>query len=398
MTVSDRNPERVQHSHFDLIIVGGGVYGIALVLEAAERGLKPLLLEKGAFGEATSRNSLSIIHGGLRYLQTLDLCRFHESVQERKWFLKTFPDLVKPLTCLMPLYNRSIHRTWIFRFALFLNAFLSWNRNNGMSQDQHLKVGRVLSPRETLAYFPDVDTQGLKGGALWYDAFMTDASAVLAAMLQRAVKKGAQTLSHMEAKELIRENSKVQGVNTLDRVTQQWYRFQAPVVVNCAGPWCREVAKKMDRDIPRLFHTSMAFNVLLDRKPLSDLSLAIMPNKANPRTYFLRPWKARILAGTFHTTSNNGSEGPEPREEDLNTFLEDLNLAVPGLNLKRSEIVQVYCGLLPAKREDSAELSRREVLIDHGHHGGPRGLFSVSGVKYTTARLVAEKTLKMIYG
>jgi len=394
----EQDRKRAQHSRFDLIVVGGGVYGVALALEAASRGLKPLLLEKGNIGEATSRNSLSVIHGGLRYLQTLDFHRFYESVRERKWFLETFPELVKPLPCLMPLYNRSFHRTWIFRFALFLNTLLSWNRNIGVSKDNQLKAGGILSTRETIAYFPGVDVRGLKGGAVWYDAYMTDSSAVLVEMMRRATAKGAQALSNMEAKELIREKDGVQGIHALEPGSNRLFRFQAPIVVNCAGPWCREVARKMDRDIPQLFHTSMAFNILLDRKPLSNFSLAIIPNKANPRTYFLRPWKDKILAGTFHTTWNSGPEKPKPREEDLHTFLEDLNLAVPGLNLKREELSHTYCGLLPAKTEGSAELSSREVLIDHNRHGGPKGLFSVSGVKYTTARLVAEKTLGMIYG
>ena len=106
---------------FDLIIVGGGVYGIMLALESARRGLKALLLERGDFGGATSRNSLRIVHGGLRYLQTFDLLRFREHVSERRWFMRHFPDLVEPLACLMPLYGKGIYRTSVFRAASALN-------------------------------------------------------------------------------------------------------------------------------------------------------------------------------------------------------------------------------------------------------------------------------------
>jgi glycerol-3-phosphate dehydrogenase len=105
--VIERAVDRASAGDHDLIVVGGGIYGIALALEAARRGLKTLLVERADYGGATSWSNLRILHGGLRHLQNLDLVRFYESVGERRWFLRHFPDLVRPLPCLMPLYGRA---------------------------------------------------------------------------------------------------------------------------------------------------------------------------------------------------------------------------------------------------------------------------------------------------
>ena len=125
----ERDIAKAKSKNFDAIIIGGGFYGVMIAYEASCRGLKTLLLEKGDFGSATSFNSLRIVHGGLRYLQSLDLHRFKESVGERKWFMKNFPNLTKPISCLMPLYNKGLQRNSIMWAALNLNDLLSTNRN-----------------------------------------------------------------------------------------------------------------------------------------------------------------------------------------------------------------------------------------------------------------------------
>ncbi|MFB3103980.1 MAG: FAD-dependent oxidoreductase, partial [Pseudomonadales bacterium] len=112
------------NDQFDLIVVGGGIYGACLVLESARRGLRPLLLERDDFGGGTSWNSLRIVHGGLRYLQHLDLARYRLSASEQAWWLNQFPDQVQPLSCLLPLYNRGLRSTHLMRAALWMNNHL----------------------------------------------------------------------------------------------------------------------------------------------------------------------------------------------------------------------------------------------------------------------------------
>lgn len=121
------------------------MYGVALAMEASKRGLKNVVIEKKDFGWATTYNHLRTLHGGLRYLQNLDLPRFFESVRERHWFLRNFPGLVRPLPCLMPLYGQGVYRPSVFRAALALNDLLSWRRNQGVAAGQRLPAGTVLN-------------------------------------------------------------------------------------------------------------------------------------------------------------------------------------------------------------------------------------------------------------
>jgi glycerol-3-phosphate dehydrogenase len=392
-----RDPGSASHADHDLVVVGGGVQGVALTLEAARRGLRPVLLERGDFGGETSWNSLRIVHGGLRYLQSLDLGRFRESVTERRWWLANFPDLVKPLPCLMPLYGDGPHRPGILRLALLANDLLSMRRNEGVAPDLVLNRGRLLSARETIERFPAVNRDGLQGGALWYDAAMPDSERLLVEMLRWAADCGGVALNYIEARRMLQREGSAAGVEALDRLSGQTLEFRAPVVVNCAGPWCREVARRFDRDIPRLFNFSIAFNVVLDMKPLSEAALAVKPGTRKGRHYFLHPWKGMTLAGTFHAPWPEAREPGREGEPLVGAFIADLDRSLHGLEITRKKVIRVQWGLLPARRAGAAETAARAVIHHHGDGPGPGGLFSVSGVKWTTARLVAEKTLRHIF-
>jgi glycerol-3-phosphate dehydrogenase len=392
-----RDPKKATGTDYDLIIIGGGIYGAMLSLEASQRGLKSLLLERDDFGEHTSYNSLRIVHGGLRYLQKLDLRRFNESVQERRWFLKTFPGLVKPLPCLMPLYGKGMKRPGIFRVALLINDFLSRKRNADIQTEQLLDAGGVISSREVQQLFPMVDSQGLAGGAIWHDACMPDSQRILMQVLLWASELDATQLNYVEAADLLVEGGTVRGVQAVDKTTGDKLQYNAPVVINAAGPWSGEIAKKFHRDEESLFIPSLAWNVLIDRKALSSHALAVTPRKPGSRTYFLVPWKGRIMAGTGHAPLDKVVKYPHPSEKQLDDFISDINHAIPGLHVTGKDIAHVYCGLLPAAERGSTELSVREVILDHTRNGGPAGFYSVSGVKLTTSRLVAEKTLTQIF-
>ncbi len=392
----ERDPGEASRAAYDLLVVGGGIHGVALALEAARRGLRPLLLEKGDFGCATSWNSLRIVHGGLRYLQTLDLRRVRESVAERRWYLSRFPDLVFPLPCLMPLYGDGLRRPGVLRLALALNDLLSRPANEEVSAARPLARGRVLSVRETVEMFPAVDRERLKGAALWHDAVIPNLQRLLIEMLHWSCACGARALNYVEGKRLVLRDGGTAGVEAVDNESGDALLFQAPVVVNCAGPWCREVAERFDRDVPGLFAFSIAFNALLDKEPLSDAALAVTPKGREGRTYFLLPSNGRILAGTFHAASTGSPPDGRIEAAMVDAFLGDLNAAVPSLALSGEDLLRLHWGFLPARRPGSPEQAVRDVIHHHADHGGPRGLFSISGVKYTTARRVAEKVLRRI--
>ncbi|CAN5205452.1 hypothetical protein BH23GEM4_BH23GEM4_20770 [soil metagenome] len=393
-----RDPHAFAADEYDLVVVGGGVYGITLALEAARRGMRPLLLERGDFGGATSWNHLRIVHGGLRYLQLLDLRRFRESVAERRWFLRHFPELVRPLPCLMPLYGDGLRTPAVMRAALAMNDLLSARRNVGVRDDAHLPRGRVLNPAETAAMFPLVERSGLRGGALWYDAVMTDPQRLLMELLRWACVSGARALNYVEAVGLLEEDGRVTGVEGHDHVGAETLRFRAPVVVNCAGPWSRSLARDFDRDLPRLFRSSLAFNVWLRRAPSWEVAVAVTPRQPGARTYFMHPWHGGVLAGTYHGPWEGDADAVAPTAAPIEELLSDLNAAVPGWGLRRDDVGEVYAGLLPVDRDGTIEITKHPEIHDHGTAGGPAGLYSVSGVKFTTARDVAERLLRRIAG
>jgi glycerol-3-phosphate dehydrogenase len=297
--------------NYDLIIIGGGIYGVMLALEAGQRHKKALLLEKDDFGGATSLNHLRTIHGGLRYLQSLDLPRFFESVHERRWFLANFPALVHILPCLMPLYGRGLKRPLIMAPALLLNDILGLARNRGVSSRKRLPRGRLVSSSFTSNAFPQVDGKGMQASALWYDGFAPEHQRLFMEILRWACALGAVTLNYVQAESLLLQHNQVHGVLAMDMPSGQHYEFRSPVVINAAGPWCRQLSQKFDRDHPGLFPKNLLlFNILFKRKALSEYALALTPPAPSPtrgraqppsrgnHTYFVQNWKNRLLAGT----------------------------------------------------------------------------------------------------
>lgn len=396
MSKIKRDIREAQNENYDLIIIGGGFYGVMLAYESSCRGLKTLLLEKGDFGSATSFNSLRIVHGGLRYLQSLDLLRFKESVGERKWFLKNFPNLTKPIACLMPLYNKGLQRNSIMWAALNINDLLSISRNKSINNGNNLLNGKVISSKKVKEIFPMVDTNELKGGAIWNDGAMDDSQLVIMEILKAAANNGCDPLNYLKVTDVNTRGEKITGVTAIDLETNSEIEFKSSLVINAAGPWSRELAKSFHKDYEDLFKYSIAWNVLFDVDALSEHALAITPPKDNAKAYFLRPWKGKLFAGTTHQTWDGVEDIPRPTEESIENFIDDLNLSIPTLNLTKDKILQIYSGLLPAKEQGTNEIAVREIIIDHGKEGGPKGLYSLSGVKLTTSRLVAEKVLNIV--
>jgi glycerol-3-phosphate dehydrogenase len=398
MATIRRDPPSAAKERYDVIVVGGGIYGVMLAYEGSRRNLKILLVEKDDFGGATSANSLRIIHGGLRYLQTLDLPRFRESVAERRWFLSNFPRMIRALPCLMPLYGEGLRRPSIFRVALFLNDFLGRLPGDVPSRSaSEFPPGEVIDAEQVRRIYPTVDPKGLEGGAIWHDAFMPDPQRVLFAVLRKACSRGTTALNYMEAMELLKIGNTAAGIKVVDRENDNTYEYLAPVVINATGPWCERLSDRFGCHRPGLFRRSVAWNVLLDRKPASDHALAVKPNVPDAQTYFILPWKGRMLAGTGHAPFPGEGDTPAPSEEQLLGFLKNLNMSMPGLGATGTDILNVYSGFLPVTNVGGTTLTTREVIFDHGRNGGLHGLYSVAGIKFTTARKVAGKTLSMIF-
>jgi glycerol-3-phosphate dehydrogenase len=358
----------------DLIVVGGGIYGMTLTLEAARRGLRPLLVERDDFGGATSLNSLRILHGGLRYLQHLDFRRVFESIEQRSWFMENFKPLCRALPCLMPLYGKGLKRPFIFRGALTLNDLLG--------RKSPIPGGRVLNADETIGRFPLVRREGLRGAALWHDGQVLSPQRLHAELLRWAVERGARVLNYVEAISLKREGSKAAGVVTTAG------EFSAPVVINAAGPWSPEVARRFGCQQTELMTPSLTFNVLLNVPPPSEAAVAV----EGSRMYFVTPHRAGLtFAGTVHQVWEGLSE---PAEAMLEEFIADLNRAIPGWGVGTSNILRVTAGVLPSKGAGEADMAHRSNFVRHE----TEGLFSVCGIKYTTAQRFAVEVIDRIFG
>jgi glycerol-3-phosphate dehydrogenase len=369
-----------------------------LAMQATARKLRPLLIEKHDFGGQTSFNSLRIIHGGLRYLQSLDFPRYFESTRERRWFLSVFPDFIQPMSCLMPLYGRGIKRKSVLRLALAINDALSGTRNAGVGPDNWLPRGQVIDQNETKRLFPMVAPGGLQGAALWHDAAIADSPRVIMELLNWASECGADLLNYVEADKLITATGQVSGLSCVDQVTGGRYAFKAPVVINATGPWSGGTAATFGVKAGDLFWPSLAWNLWIDQDALSDYALAVTPDRRGAPTYFLHPWKGRLLIGTGHAAWTGSTDKPRPSRDQIRHMLDDINLAIPGVELTPAKVRRVFAGLLPAQGPDSAELSGRPQFNDHGKTGGPRGFFSLFGVKFTTSRHVAISALEKIFG
>ncbi len=381
---------------YDLIIVGGGVYGLFLSLESAKRGLKSIMIEKNDFFSATSLNHLRTVHGGLRYLQSADLLRFKESVGERKWFFKYLPEYTDVMPCLMPLYNKGVQRTYILKAGLLANDILSFYRNSGV--EKKLPGGYTINKKKCKEIFPSMDDGGLKGGAVWFDGRLEEYQRTYVEIMMKSKAKACDFINYCEAKELITDSKgQVQGVKVKDKESDKEYLLNANIVINVAGPWCREISSLFDKDYKELFPKRLLlWNVLFDKKALSTHALGISPGKGKGHTYFFHPWKGRLLVGTGEELRERSDTELTIKKQEMEKFINDINIMAPGLNLSTKNILRVYPGILPAN--DKGKLANREKIIDHSKQSkGIKGLFSVSGVKFTTARLVSEKVLNLSF-
>jgi glycerol-3-phosphate dehydrogenase len=390
-----RDPRAEQEVLHDLIVIGGGVYGCVLSLEASRRGLRTLLLERDDFGQHTSGSWLRIVHGGLRYLQKLDVRRHLESVRERGWFLRSFPDLVEPLPCVMPLHDRGLRRRPVLAAGMALNDLLSARRNAGVRPDRRIPRGRILSSAEVRRRAPSVEPSGLAGGALWHDAYVPRPQRLLMEILHWATREGARAANYVEALEFILSDGAVTGVVARDRLNGDALTFRSRAVVSCTGPWATDLVQELDHLAGGLFHPSLAFNVLFDRAPDFEDALAVTADRPGARTYFLLPAYGGVLAGTYHAPASPGHSS-EPGGELVSTFARELDEALPRLGLGSATPRHVFWGLLPVRRPGTIDLSARGAVHDHAARGGPRGLFTVTGVKLTVARTLALRTLGLL--
>jgi glycerol-3-phosphate dehydrogenase len=394
----------------DLLIIGGGAYGVCAAWEAARRGLAVGLIERGDFGEATSSNSLHTIHGGLRYLQHLDIRRMRESIRERRFWLQVAPELIAPMPFILPTFGHGLRGPEAMQSALALNDLISADRNRGVAAAGHLPRGRRLSRGEAQGHFGPLQISGYNGAALWYDGFNRSPERLLVALLQAASDAGAKLANYCVAEELLREDGRIVGAIARDLLSGDVTRLRARCVLNATGPWVDTVAVMAGRQTTsRLFRPSKALNLVVRRLPLDAAVGVPAPRKGRETdalldkgsvTYFIIPWGEFSLIGTKHLHFHGSADALRVEAQDVADFLSELNPILGRHRLSPRDVVAVKCGLLPEHAGGGGAgdvvLQKQPQIVDHEREDGIAGFMSIVGVKWTTARLVAQQAVRQV--
>ena len=216
--------DKLEAQEFDVLVIGGGIYGATITWDAVLRGLSVACIEKNDFASGTSFNSLKIIHGGLRYLQHMDIKRMRESISERRRLCTIAPHQVFPLPCVMPTYGHAVKGPEAMRVALLLNDLVGFDRNRIRNKEKHLPAGRVISRTELLDIVPYADQENLTGGAVWYDAHMMNSERMLLSFLHAAAERGAEVANYVRADKLLLHRDRIAGVSATDMETTMCWR------------------------------------------------------------------------------------------------------------------------------------------------------------------------------
>lgn len=371
--------ERVRDpsEHWDLVVIGGGATGLGVALDAAARGLKTALLERHDFGKGTSSRSTKLIHGGLRYLRQGRLSLVRESLRERTLLLRNAPDLVRPLSLVIPAYK------WWERsyYGLGLKLY------DLLARDSGLPRSRFLSNTQTIEALPTIQRSRLHGGVRYFDGQFDDAR-FLVALAERSVELGAALLNYASVDGLLREGGRIGGVEVTDREGGGSFEVRARVVVNATGVFADEVRRLDDARSAATISRSRGTHIVLKRECLPGSSALMIPSTDDGRVLFAIPWHDRVLLGTTDEPVEEASDDPAPSAEEIG-FL--LTHAARYLEPSPSEndVTAAFAGLRPLLGFDR---SARTGAISRSHHVSvsESGLVSITGGKWTTYRKMAE--------
>jgi glycerol-3-phosphate dehydrogenase len=408
LTGMRRDIFRLADTSFDLLVVGAGIYGACAAWDASLRGLSVAVVDRDDFGAATSANSLRIVHGGLRYLGRGNFPRMRESISERSTLLRIAPELVQPLKVLVPTYGAGAQGRAAYAAVLALNDLVSLGRNRNLDRSRLIPRGHLVGREQCLGLFPWFVPERLTGGAVWHDAQVLHPERLVLAFLQAAASRGAVPANYVRVDRLQTGDDAVQGARATDVLTGAELDIRARAVLVAAGPWSGDIvstASRAERP-PAARGRALAMNLVVRRR-LADVAVGVRartgrsedPVCGGHRFLFSTPHGQGTLLGTWYTAE--ASKPTAALERGARTLVGEFNDACPGLNLSGKEVSRWLWGWLPLKRGQESgrpdALADRPRIVDHGRIHGIRHLISVEGVKFTTARLVAEQAVDRVF-
>ena len=408
-----RIPQDIERQYFDVIVVGAGINGTGIARDAAMRGLRVLMLDKGDISSGTTQWATRLIHGGLRYLEHYEFALVRESLRDREALLHIAPHLVKPLGFLVPIYDRSARGPLMVRLGMTLYDTLSYDKS--MDRHKMFKRDRVRE-RE-----PGLNPEGLKAAAFYYDAQVEYAERIAVENAISARGHGATIITYANVERMLMDNGEVKGVQFTDVLGGESYTARAPVTVNVAGPWVDEVLAELqrpggDENVGRFMGGTKGSHLVVDPFPGAPKGEALyVEARKDGRPYFIVPWNGRYLIGTTDLRYDEDLDYVSASEEEIQYLLDETNYVIPEARLTREDVLFTYSGVRPLPYNPEGEtggVTRSHVVFDHAKGesaaGGkvtsasaemPRvgGLLSIIGGKLTTYLNLGRQTTDAVF-
>lgn len=407
-----RDLEALVRDEHDLVVVGGGMFGAAAALDAAQRGLKVALIERSDFAGATSAHSFKMIHGGIRYLQHADVPRVRQSARARAAFLRTAPHLTQPLPIAVPTYGRfGLKSRLVLRAGMAAYDLLTFDRNQGiLDPARRIPQACFMSRAEVRRRYPGLAASELTGAGIFHDGQMYNPPRLVLAFVQSAAEAGARCANHLEAVGLVRRRDRVEAVVARDRFTGQEIEVRGRIVLNAAGPYAeRLLLASLGQGLASPTPFSRDAYFIIGRPLLEgDMALTLPSATSDPdaivsrgtRHLFLVPWRGVTLVGVWHQVYHGDPDRYAIAEPELAAWLGEINGAYAGLDLSLDDVMLGSAGLVPfgENAPDSRHLryAHRSRLIDHARERGLKGLLSLIGVRFTTAPVEAVEVIDLV--
>lgn len=375
----------LQSREFDLVIIGGGITGVGIALDAASRGLSTALVEKNDFASGTSSKSTKLIHGGLRYLKQFEFALVKEVGSERAVVHKMAPHLVLPEKMLLPLREKRGFGSLLTSFGLKLYDWLA----GVTGKDRRL----MLTRRQTLGKEPLLKKDDVKGGAL-YAEYRTDDARLTIEVAKKANKYGAVVVNYCQVTQLhYSDKGKVEGIQVVDQISKDQFKVQARVVVNATGPWVDEL-RVMDKSrTGKRLHLTKGVHIVVAHEKFP-VKQSIYFDISDARMIFAIPRGRTTYIGTTDTNYQESIDRVITTTEDALYLINGVNENFPNVNLRLEDIESSWAGLRPLIHEENksaSELSRKDEIFL-----SPSGLYSIAGGKLTGYRKMAERVVDMV--
>lgn len=375
-----------QDRAFDVLVIGGGINGVAIARECAQWSKRALLVEQNDFSSGTTSRSTRIIHGGLRYLEHAEIGLVRESLRERERLLTQSPHLVRPLQFLLALPKKS---------HSFLRSSLSIR--TGLWLYHRWAGGKRACAGDATAFERQLDKGNEWSIYAYEDAQCEFPERLVAEWLAESVAAGAVVCNHTRLLEISRENGRVTGARLRDLISGQEYAVRARSVINATGPWADAVIAASGISTPRMIGGVRGSHLVLPRFAGAPQQ-AIYSEAIDGRPIFVIPWNKQLLVGTSEVADSNVPDNPQPSSQERDYLFQSFTRLFPHSGLTPADIRYSFAGIRPlpyAPNKASSAITRKHLLHDHTDEGAA-GLISIIGGKLTTAASLARDVVRKL--